>query len=522
MSLCLTKCYLENINDPDKKINLPHKIKVPIGTKHFPLGCPTSAAHVFAVADVDEMTVVVENVSNGTAWYGKEQLNFGSRTILREGDHLALEDGKEIFVVRFQAFQHAEKLRGVAEAFKPTVNFESQNKPTVRFEAPLKVTEKKYVDKAVDAKRCDRGQWKCIKDALLIYTPAKLKSSTLIAGFSLIGTLVKVSNSKRRCQWKLTFANIPDKLKGLQKNGYKITVFTENVLSEKLHLNIFKRKMATLMRRIGVPMQVFVSVGNGKLKKPMLGMWSAHAEQNKDHIVNKSKSFYVGCLGGRKENWAKKKTADASNADRLFAVNIGVKFFTPEEYFCGTRVAPYRFPKFNPREPCMFNFKTLTSGVQELVVMVGAPDSGKTWTCKTYLIPAGYVHITINFTVEMLRSKPIIKDYLKQGKSIVIDGMNPSEESRCAFVNIAKKRCIKVRCFEMQVSCEQLAHNMKFRQLTDMKDGLKEDARILTFDSFYQKPDVKEGFNEIVHVPFAPSFKDVELDSLYHSFLLPD
>lgn len=462
--------------------------------------------------------MTIENISNGTAWHGEQQLDLASKAVLLEGDQLALEDGDQIYIVRFQTYDHHKTLQSVAEVLKAGAVAQSEQKPEVNFDTK----ESKLVDsnKCPKKKAKRKGEWECIENTILIYTPSKLKSSSLIAGFGLIGTLVKVKDSsKKYTQWTLAFENICDKLKFLEKKGYKIAIFSENLITKKLHLKLLKQKVVTLVRRLGVPIQVFISAENEKMKKPVLGMWSEHAKRNNSKIIDTSRSFYVGCLGGRKKCCAK---GDPSNADRLFAVNIGVKFFTPEEYFLGTSVAPYRFPKFNPREPCTFDFKQLVSIGQELIIMVGPPDSGKTWTCKRYIVPAGYVHISINFAIEMLRSKSIVKNFLKQCKSVVIDGMNPSADARKTFINIAKKRCVNVRCFEMQISKEQLAHNRKFAKLSGVKDSLKEDSRILAYDTFYQKPTVEEGFQKLLCVPFAPTFDDPKLNSLYHMFLLPD
>lgn len=499
MPLHVTTCYLENVDDPSIKINLPHKVKVPLGMVMFPLGCPESEAHVFVEADLDERTVLVENAGRGNTWHGGHQLGLTRKVTLMNGDHLALQEGEEIYVVKFfPLLQDPNRI----------IKGENSN---------LRVRVRNSCCEPKPSKR----EWENIKNELLVYTPPKIKSSCLIAGFGLLGTLVKVKYTSKNCmQWKFAFEGIPQKLKCLQKRGYKIAIFTNNVLTERLRLSSFKKRISTLMRRIGVPIQVFMCTSKGLMRKPVTGMWCTFAKRNNNQIVNTTKSFYVGRLAGRKENWKDCAPADPSNQDRLFACNIGVKFFTPEEYFCNAPVAPYRFPKYNPREPCTFDVNCLLSQCQEMVVMVGPPDSGKTWICKHHLVPAGYVHITINFVVEMLRSKQIIKEFLKKGKSVVVDGMNPSAESRKTFVCIAKKHCVNVRCFRMKVSKEQLAHNRRFRQLVEMKDSFKQDDKILIYDSFYQKPDKTEGFHEIVQVHFAPTFNDPKLNTLYHMFLL--
>ena len=61
-----------------------------------------------------------------------------------------------------------------------------------------------------------------------------------------------------------------------------------------------------------------------------------------------SSSFYCGDAAGREENWAPKKKKDHSSVDRLLALNLGLKFYTPEEYFLGHRPVPHRQPAFLP------------------------------------------------------------------------------------------------------------------------------------------------------------------------------
>lgn len=49
--------------------------------------------------------------------------------------------------------------------------------------------------------------------------------------------------------------------------------------------------------------------------------------------IDLAESMYIGDAAGRPAVGKKKK--DFSFSDRLFALNVGVKFFTPEEHFLG-------------------------------------------------------------------------------------------------------------------------------------------------------------------------------------------
>ena len=61
-------------------------------------------------------------------------------------------------------------------------------------------------------------------------------------------------------------------------------------------------------------------------------------------------SFYCGDAAGRPANWAPGKKKDHSSVDRLMAVNLALKFYTPEEYFLDKKPVPYQDPEFDPRK----------------------------------------------------------------------------------------------------------------------------------------------------------------------------
>lgn len=71
--------------------------------------------------------------------------------------------------------------------------------------------------------------------------------------------------------------------------------------------------------------------------------------KNGNITIDKANSFYVGDAAGRPKNWAPGKKKDHSSADRLMALNLGIKFETPEEHFLKHKTPPYELPKFNPK-----------------------------------------------------------------------------------------------------------------------------------------------------------------------------
>lgn len=506
MSLCYTKCYLVRFDDPELKIVLPHNEKVHIGVTLPPNPCAEADADIIATANLIDKTVCVRNISRGgcTKFKGT-QMNLYEEVTMRHGDHIDLHDGEVRYEVVFhpaQALEH-QVLKGEAKKFL--------TKDTEKPEPP-------GIPKGV------KGDWDVTQD-ILIYTPPQLQSKSKIAGFSLIGTLVNITNNSTQSRWEHTFKNVPDKLKKLYRDDYEIVVLTDNVLNENLNMITFKTKISRFMRRINVPMRIFMSLGDYTTKKPAPGLWNIFKERHQEPIDYRV-SFFVGNHAGRVQNWAEGKPSDSSNVDRYFAVNVGLCFITPDEFFLQAPIARYRFPQFHPYEFIathdFINYSTVISQTQELLVLVGPPNSGKSWLCRNHLVPAGYVHMRINSIIKARHYGKTIRANLRNGKSVVIDGMNPSIKSRGVYVKLAKSCAVKIRCIQMCCPKLQLVHNRRFRELCERKDDSSETERTRYFDKNFQQPDEKEGFAEVKQQMFYPTFEDAKLNQLYSQFLVVD
>lgn len=84
-------------------------------------------------------------------------------------------------------------------------------------------------------------------------------------------------------------------------------------------------------------------------------------------------SFYCGDAAGRLAKWAPGKKKDHSMADKLLAENLGLKFYTPEQFFLGHSVTniPMAVPDFVPKEVKSepFNDKLITTAKEVMLCL---------------------------------------------------------------------------------------------------------------------------------------------------------
>ncbi|KAK3610289.1 hypothetical protein CHS0354_029752 [Potamilus streckersoni] len=370
-------------------------------------------------------------------------------------------------------------------------------------------------------------------DKLFVYRREGLQAREKIAGFDIDGTIITTKSGKvfpvDNDDWRLWTGEIPKKLKKLNEDGYKVVFFTNQlgVAKGKTKIEDLQSKFTLIVERIGVPIQILVSTSGGIYRKPATGMWDYLVQEGNDGMpIDLSKSFYVGDAAGRPEKWAPKKKKDFSSSDRLFALNIGLQFFTPEEYFFGQKTAPFDTPEFDPRtckstDPLLSpsNAK-LASKSQEVIVLVGCPASGKSFFAKTHLVPKGYVHVSRDTLGSWQKCVKLCMEALQAGKSVVVDNTNPDPESRGRYIECAKKAKVQCRCFVSTVSHMQSRHNERFREIVDKSHQPINEMIMNSYKKQYQPPELKEGFSEIVKVNFVPNFSNPAHQTFYNQFLL--
>ncbi|XP_064466626.1 bifunctional polynucleotide phosphatase/kinase-like isoform X2 [Ornithodoros turicata] len=321
---------------------------------------------------------------------------------------------------------------------------------------------------------------------VLLFRSEGLQHSSKIAAFDLDGTIITTKSGKvfpvDVKDWKLLYSEVRTKLKSLAEEGYKIVVITNQRGVAKGYSNeaAFMGKLEKILEHLNINAQVYVCFGLGFFRKPVPGVWRhLETEGNGNIPIDMQESFYVGDAAGRQANWEPRRKKDFSSSDRLFALNVGLRFHTPEEFFLKKSPAKFELPSFDPRNlPNLplaevvssqktVEMKVLTESEQllkdhkEVVILVGFPASGKTHFAKHNFVSKKYVHINRDILGSWQKCVSECEKALSSGHSVVIDNTSPDVESRKRFTTVAKKFNCECRCLILNCTLEQAKHNNK-------------------------------------------------------------
>ncbi|CAK5117890.1 unnamed protein product [Meloidogyne enterolobii] len=384
------------------------------------------------------------------------------------------------------------------------------------------------------------GTWRVLTDQLMIYTPQGILHRSKIAGFDMDGTLIKTKSGRvfplNNDDWQFWSRGTIGRLRRCHEEGFKLCIFTNQMGIQKKHVDAagFKIKIQNICTAVGVPIQVFVSIGTPNFRKPYTGMWDKLVESENGSIgIEKSESFYVGDAAGRTKNNNRPKS-DHSCVDRLFAMNLGLKFYTPEQFFFPSNSQieeDFLLPKFNSLE-MMENSSNLNefepenvkipNSSQELILLVGPPACGKSTFSQKY--KDNYVIINQDELKTWQNCFDKCKKVLENGSSVIVDNTNRGLDIRKKYCDLAKSLNIPCRCFIFDCSLSHSLHNNEYRKI--IEDGGDEahkninEVVIKTFFAGYKEPKLEEGFDEIIKIRFKPNFQSEQHRRIYGMYLI--
>ena len=157
----------------------------------------------------------------------------------------------------------------------------------------------------------------------------------------------------------------------------------------------------------------------------------------------------VGDAAGRPANKVKGRKKDFSASDRTFAINCGIPFKTPEEYFLGQSPEVYELPikasekltdKSAKHKKRMAELEELEKAGNVCLFVIGFPGSGKS-TLGQKLGLKVLCRDDIGSTERVLS---LAEKSMNENESIYIDSTNPDIKSRSKFITLAQQHNYQV------------------------------------------------------------------------------
>jgi DNA 3'-phosphatase len=274
----------------------------------------------------------------------------------------------------------------------------------------------------------------------------QVNNSNKIAAFDLDGTLVKSNRIN-------TLYNEFVTMRLSELKDYKIVIFTNQANGDPDKIT---ERLKNIHKLLGyIPMYAYIALKYDNDRKPCTGMWDKCVGGMK---VNLGESFFVGDA----------YPGQFSDTDYKFALNVGIKFYRPNDYF-GKKIE--LVPLCIPIHPINLvgteKVKVNKYDGQELVILVGPPGSGKSTMCAKYFED----YTIVNQDVLITKNK-VIKEVIKEidaGKSVVLDRKNEYKSDRELFGNIAKNKNIHVRIVWIDMPKKLCEHICKYRDIVDNK-----------------------------------------------------
>ncbi|MEM0354159.1 MAG: DNA 3'-phosphatase [Thermoplasmata archaeon] len=356
----------------------------------------------------------------------------------------------------------------------------------------------------------------------------QLSNPIKIASFDLDDTLIKRPKTGEK-KWELLHKDVVDKIASLTERGYIIVIFSNqggmgfgcrriDISSWKESAEFFVKELMRKSKKYYFA--IYVAKNYDLYRKPNIGLWEQmkvdlKSEFKIEKIHISKKSFYVGDAAGRlkpgefrKKLYPKSTKGDFSDVDRKFALNVGITFMTPEEFFTGKKSKiPFRLSGVDPWDLTLIQSKEnflFIPREKEMIIVVGPPGAGKTEFVEKYILPHKYIYVSQDVCKSKEKCKRIVTDALKNGSSVVIDGTHPDTLSRMAYTSLAKKYGYEnIRCIVLNTDIQIAKHlnNVRHVYSGGVIPKVSEIAYI-KFKNNFVYPQKSEYFDKIENVNF--------------------
>ena len=263
--------------------------------------------------------------------------------------------------------------------------------------------------------------------------------------------------------WEWLYPNIPEKIKNYYEDGFMIVIFTNQSKSWK------HEQIQLVAKTLNIP--IFIVIATEKIYyKPNPVLFNLFIGNNK---INKDKSFFIGDAIGR--------TSDFSDSDKVFAENIGIPCYCPEQVF-------------NIRNEIIEIPTIPLSDEQQIIIMMGFPGSGKSTIAKNICKNDKFIYIEGDIYKSSTKMIKASLEHIKQKKSIIFDATNSSSTKRKEYIDLGKKYNYKIVCIHVSTSLEIAYKRNKLRNYEKYVPKIAYSV----YSKNYEEPNESEGFTLFV------------------------
>lgn len=352
-----------------------------------------------------------------------------------------------------------------------------------------------------------------------------------LAAFDLDHTLIKPKGSrvhpKNEEDYELVYKNLTVKIKELHEKKYKIVIFSNQdnlnseskIVKKNIVLSRINRLHNDIFVKNNIPLQVYISTLRDHCRKPNIGLFEIFLNKN-NYLINKDTSFYVGDAAGRIQCDNFKK--DFSCSDRKFALNCGLKFMTPEEFYYNNDSRKFELINISNNFSNDSKFNELIDNIipnYNIVFIFGCVASGKSTLAKDLFERLNFEVIINHDTIKSKKkSLTLLDEAISSNKKIIVENLFATSRSRKEYLDIIRNKSNeKILGIHLDVSKEEALFLNNYRSKLQKKEAIKEVV-IHTYFKYFDNIQLVEGFDRIISIPFVKKFKSNQSMDLFHQY----
>ena len=288
-----------------------------------------------------------------------------------------------------------------------------------------------------------------------------------MAAFDYDWTLVSPKDGKtfpsHIDDWEWLYHTIPEIVKKYYNDGFMIVIFTNQSKAWK------HEQIQLVAKTLGIPLSIVVATEKCDYK-PNPILFNILVKNNK---ISKEQSFFVGDAIGR--------IGDFSDSDKIFAENIGIPCYCPEQVF--------------HVKPEIMEIPTIPlSDDKQIIIMMGYPGSGKSTIAKNICKNDTFVYLEGDIYKTSTKMIKASLQHIAKNKSIIFDATNSSSKKRQEYIKLGNNYNYNIVCIHVSTPLEVSYKRNKLRNYEKYVPKIVYSV----YKKKYEEPNEKEGFKLFV------------------------